>query len=87
METDGRSLNQSQVIVRPPAYWGTEVWNFSYRGDETGGITIDNDVEIDLLHTTERAVALLRELSRLAMTLLNAADQCCLIDQHSDFRA
>jgi hypothetical protein len=58
------SLKQSQVIVRPPAYCGMAVCGLSYCGDETGGVTVDDRVEIDLLGTAKKAVALLREISR-----------------------
>ena len=56
------SLKQSQVIVRPPAYWGTAVWGLSHWGDETGGITVEDQIEIDLLDVARRTVALLRDI-------------------------
>jgi len=58
------SLKQSQVIVRPPAYWGTAVWGLPHWGDETGGITVADNVHVDLLDAARTAVALLREISR-----------------------
>jgi hypothetical protein len=48
------SLKQSQVIVRPPAYWGTALWDLSYWGDETGGVTVHDQVAIDLLDAAKR---------------------------------
>jgi len=65
VKTDGHSsLNQSQVIVRPPAYWGQAVWGLSRWDDPTGGVTLSDDVEIDLLDVAKKAVALLREISQ-----------------------
>jgi hypothetical protein len=65
VETDGcSSLNQSQIIVRPPIYWGTAVWDLSRWDDETGGITVADNVHVDLLDAAKRAVALLREISQ-----------------------
>ena len=58
------SLKQSQVIVRPPAYWGAAVCGLSHWGDETGGITVADNVHVDLLDAARTAVALLREISR-----------------------
>jgi hypothetical protein len=58
------SLNQSQVIVRPPADWGQAVWGLSRWNDPTGGVTLSDDVEIDLLDAAKKAVALLREISQ-----------------------
>jgi hypothetical protein len=57
-------LKQSQVIVRPPAYWGAAVCGLSHWGDETGGITVADNVHVDLLDAARTAVALLREISR-----------------------
>jgi hypothetical protein len=58
------SLKQSQVIVRPPAYWGNAVWGFSQWDDKTGGITVDNEVRVDLLGAAKNAVTILRDISQ-----------------------
>jgi hypothetical protein len=57
------SLHQSQVIVRPPAVWGQAVWDLSPWDDAMGGVTIDNDVNVDLLEAAKKAVLYVRGLS------------------------
>jgi hypothetical protein len=49
-------LRQSEVIERPPAIWGQMVWDLSRWDDPVGGVTLDNDRNIDLLETARVAV-------------------------------
>jgi len=53
-------LRQSEVISRPPAYWGVAVWDVSSWDDAVGGVTLDSDRSIDLLETVRNAVNFLR---------------------------
>ncbi|HZR76760.1 hypothetical protein [Bradyrhizobium sp.] len=52
-------MMQSDVIERPPFYWGIGVWGLSRWGDEVGGVTLDSDRTVDLLETVRTAVAFL----------------------------
>jgi hypothetical protein len=53
-------LSSADVIARPPAVWGTMVWDLSRWDDETGGVTLDSDREIDLLDVVKEAVEFVR---------------------------
>jgi len=53
-------LKATEVIARPPAYWGTMVWDLSRWDDSIGGVTLDRERDIDLLAVLKRAVAFLR---------------------------
>jgi hypothetical protein len=56
------SLKAQQVISRPPARLGVLVLGLSRLGDAHGGVTLANDVRVDLLGALKRAVTYLREL-------------------------
>lgn len=63
VETDGRTrLKASQVITRPPGRMDQAAWDLSRWDDATGGVTIDENVELDVLATAKRAVAFLYEI-------------------------
>jgi hypothetical protein len=53
-------LKAEDVIERPPANWGEAVWDLSRWGDATGGVTIKNDHERDLLKIVKRAAEFVR---------------------------
>jgi hypothetical protein len=53
-------LVATEVITRPPAYWGSMVWGLSRWDDADGGVTLDKDHNIDLLEVVRRATAFLR---------------------------
>ncbi|HEV2187554.1 MAG TPA: hypothetical protein VGR70_10115 [Stellaceae bacterium] len=54
-------LKAAEVIPRPPAFWGTTmVWGLSRWGDAVGGVTLDQDREVDLLTILKSTVAFLR---------------------------
>jgi hypothetical protein len=59
-------LKADDVIPRPPAFWGQMVWGLSRWNDANGGVTLDRDRELDLLATTKRAAAFMREKIRAA---------------------
>jgi hypothetical protein len=61
MKSASGLLNVDDVIVRPAAVWGTMVWDLSRWDDSTGGITIRNKHEVDLLAVLRRAVQFLRD--------------------------
>lgn len=42
-------LGVQAVISRPPMIWGQAKWDLSRWDDEQGGVTLDDDREIDLL--------------------------------------
>jgi hypothetical protein len=52
-------MKQSDVIQRPPFYWGVAVWDLSRWDDEVGGVTLDSDRNVDLLETVRTAVSFL----------------------------
>ena len=52
-------LASGDVISRPPAVWGEAVWDLSRWDDETGGVTIDGERELDLLVAIREAVEFL----------------------------
>jgi hypothetical protein len=54
------SLKATDLIPRPPAFWGTMVLGLSRFGDATGGVTLHNDRDVDLLDVVKRATAFLR---------------------------
>jgi hypothetical protein len=53
-------LKAEDVIKRPPAIWGEMVWDLSRWDDATGGVTIKNDPERDLLEIVKRAAEFVR---------------------------
>ena len=53
-------LVSKDVITRPPAYWGSAVWDLSRWDDPHGGVTIDKDRNIDLYDMVVQAAAFLR---------------------------
>ena len=57
---DRPPLDSREVIDRPPAFWGTMVWNLSRWNDRIGGVTILNHTDIDLLKTIKDAASFLR---------------------------
>jgi nitrogen fixation-related uncharacterized protein len=52
--------NSGEAISRPPAIWGAMVWDLSRWDDATGGVTLHNDREFDLLATLKRAATFIR---------------------------
>lgn len=53
-------LVAKDVITRPPAYFGTAVWDLSRWDDAHGGVTINRDTSIDLYDTVVEAAAFMR---------------------------
>jgi hypothetical protein len=53
-------MKHSEVISRPPAYFGKAEWDLSSWDDPTGGVTLDGDRSVDILETVRSAVAFLR---------------------------
>ena len=53
-------LRAESVIPRPPAIWGLSKWGEAIWGDETGGVTLDNERDIDILAALKEAVQFLR---------------------------
>jgi hypothetical protein len=54
-------LRADEVIPRPPAFLGQMVLSLSRLGDATGGVTLNDDREVDVLATLKRAAAFMRE--------------------------
>ena len=54
-------LTASEVIRRPPAFWGVMEWGLSRWGDPTGGVTLDRARDVDLLETVTRATEFFRK--------------------------
>jgi hypothetical protein len=52
-------MKQSEVISRPPGYWGVAVWDLSRWDDPVGGVTLDSDRTMDLLDIVQGAVRFL----------------------------
>jgi hypothetical protein len=57
---DLQPLKAGDVIERPPAIWGKAVWALSRWGDATGGVTIKNEHERDLLEIVKEAAEFVR---------------------------
>jgi hypothetical protein len=53
-------LTVSDVIARPPGVWGQMVWDLSRWDDPTGGVTLNEKRDTDLLEVVKRAAAFLR---------------------------
>lgn len=53
-------LVAQDVITRPPAVWGSAVWDLSRWDDPHGGVTIKGDKSIDLYDTIVEAAAFMR---------------------------
>lgn len=49
------SLNASDVIPRPPAFWDVAIWDLSRWDDAVGGVTIKGQHQHDLLDIVKRA--------------------------------
>lgn len=56
---DEPRLKASEVISRPPAYWGKAVWDLTRWDDGVGGVTLDGEREVDLLDAVKNAVSFL----------------------------
>jgi hypothetical protein len=56
---DEPRLKASEVISRPPAYWGRAVWDLTRWDDPVGGVTLDTEREVDLLDAVKNAVSFL----------------------------
>lgn len=52
-------LKASEVISRPPAYWGQFAFDLSRWADPVGGVTLDGERDVDLLDAVKNAVAFL----------------------------
>jgi hypothetical protein len=55
------NLRAKEVIARPPAVWDAAVWDLSRWDDRTGGVTLEEDRQADLLDALERTLTFLRE--------------------------
>jgi hypothetical protein len=55
-------LRSADVVVRPPAFFGTLVLDLSRLDDAMGGVTLNNQPNIDLLEVVKRAAEFLRTL-------------------------
>jgi hypothetical protein len=53
-------LKAGDVIERPPAKWGIAVWGLSRWGDASGGVTIKNEHDRDLLEIVKGAADFVR---------------------------
>jgi hypothetical protein len=53
-------LASGEVIRRPPGNWGEGVWGLSRWGDPVGGVTLDQQRDVDLLATVTAAVRFIR---------------------------
>ena len=53
-------LTAGQVIERPPAIWDTAVSDLSCWDDASGGVTIESEHHVDVLHAVKEAVKFLR---------------------------
>jgi len=60
------SLEQSKVIARLPFFWDGAVWDDDTKWIDKPVVTLDGDVEVDLLVSVKKSVALLREINDLA---------------------
>lgn len=59
-KSQGTELKAADVISRPPAVWGEMVWDLSRWDDPTGGVTLDDDRDADVLTIVQRARDFLR---------------------------
>jgi hypothetical protein len=59
-ESDISPLKASDVIERPPAFWGRFAWDLSRWNDTIGGVTIAGEHEHDLLIVVKLAADYLR---------------------------
>jgi hypothetical protein len=57
---DIQPLAASEVILRPPAFWGVAVWGLSRWNDSTGGVTIKTEVELDIMGAVKNALEFVR---------------------------
>jgi hypothetical protein len=55
------------------AHWDVATWDLSRWDDPIGGVTLDNDRNVDLLDVVKRAVAFLREQPEVHHALCNAS--------------
>ena len=53
-------LAASEIISRPPAYWGVATWDLSRWDDPVGGVTLDKAREVDVYDAVVEATAFLR---------------------------
>lgn len=53
-------LKAGDVIQRPRAFWGEGVWGLSRWGDASGGVTIKNEHDRDLLEIVKGAAEFVR---------------------------
>jgi hypothetical protein len=49
------TLKATDVISRPPAIWGEMQWGLSRWDDPIGGVTVDNDRDLDILDLVKSA--------------------------------
>jgi hypothetical protein len=59
-DANNQPLNADDVIERPPAYGGVATWDLSRWDDATGGVTLDDNRQLDLLSTVKLAAAFIR---------------------------
>lgn len=61
------SLRVGDVISRPPAFWGEMVWDLSRWDDAIGGVTLNEEREIDLLEAAKNTVKFFLEQGEQAL--------------------
>lgn len=54
-------LRSQEVIIRPSGTWDKAVWDLSRWDDRRGGVTLDNERNVDVLDAVGRAAAFLRQ--------------------------
>lgn len=59
-------LTASEVIPRPPSYWGIATWDMSQWDDPIGGVTLDRDRNVDVYDVVVEATAFLRGKLKVA---------------------
>jgi hypothetical protein len=58
-------LAVGEVLHRPPGIWGEARWGVSRWGDPVGGVTLDQERAVDLLHTIKAAAQFIQAQSRI----------------------
>jgi hypothetical protein len=53
-------LAAGDVMSRPPAFWDVAVWDLSRWDDPAGGVTVKDEVELDIVHAVRGALEFLR---------------------------
>jgi hypothetical protein len=69
-------LQAGDVISRPPAHWDKAEWALSRWDDGIGGVTLDNDRNVDLLDVVKGAVEFLRSKGATQSDVRRSLDKC-----------